>query len=160
MKRLVALLVPLAACGSGSAPARKAEAPREAAAPAPPVVRPATTEAELAGGGDAAAALGHYYKLIESGDYEGAAGLRSGGTVDAARLADNFKAYRSYHAQIGAPSRPVAAGGWLYVEVPVMITGSFRGGKAFGSTGSVTLRRAAARGATPADRQWRVYTGG
>jgi hypothetical protein len=36
-----------------------------------------------------------------------------------------------------------------------MITGRFVGGKPFGSTGSVTPRRAR----SGADRSWRIYTG-
>jgi hypothetical protein len=54
----------------------------------------------------------------------------------------------------------VAAGGWSFVEVPVMITGTLKGGKGFGSTGSVSLRRAAgAPEATPAQKEWHIYTG-
>ena len=78
----------------------------------------------------------------------------------AARLTANFDAYRSYRADVGAPSRPVEAGGWQYVEVPVMITGAFKGGKPFASAGSVTLRRAvAARDAAPAEKRWHIHTG-
>jgi hypothetical protein len=161
MKPLVRLLLlaALASCGSEPAPPLpKAEEPRNAA-PAPPAALPVEKAETPAASGDAAEVLRRYYALIEAGDYEEASRLRSRGTADARRLADNFKAYASYSAQVGAPSRPVEAGGWLYVEVPVMITGSFKGGKSFGSAGSVTLRRAAS-GRPAGDRQWRIYTGG
>jgi hypothetical protein len=81
--------------------------------------------------------------------------LRSGGGADRERFAANFRAYEAYQAQPGAPTQPVAQGDFEFVEVPVMITGRFVGGKPFGSTGSVTLRRAR----TGADRSWRIYTG-
>ena len=43
---------------------------------------------------------------------------------------------------VGTPSRArLEADGMAYVEVPVMITGRFLGGKPFGSTDSVTVRR-------------------
>jgi hypothetical protein len=44
--------------------------------------------------------------------------------------------------------------------VPVMTTGRFLGGKPFGSSGSVTLRRPApGTDAPPRERGWRIYTG-
>lgn len=147
MKRL-ALLLPLAllACHKPGPPAAKEPEPRRVE-PAPPP----RSEA----GDSAAAALGRYYSLIEAGHYDDAYALRSGGGADRERFAANFRAYESYQAQAGAPSQPVAQGDFEYVEVPVMITGRFVGGKPFGSTGSVTLRRAR----TGADREWRIYTG-
>ena len=51
-------------------------------------------------------------------------------------------------------SRPRA---WAYVEVPVMIRGTFNGGKAFSSAGSVTVRKATS--GPEAGRGWRIYTG-
>lgn len=149
------LLAPLllAACE------RKAPAPpaKQRAGPvttrAAPVADPGPTQGEDAAG-DAAATLRTYYARIEAGDYGAAWGLR---TADAGltreRFAANFAAYESYRAVVGAPSLPVAAGDWDYVEVPVMITGRLRGGRPFGSSGSVTLRRPHAGGA------WRIYTG-
>jgi hypothetical protein len=73
--------------------------------------------------------------------------------IDRERFAANFKAYESYRAQAGTPSVPVRAGHWDYVEVPVMITGRLRGGRAFSNGGSVTLRRAH----DGPDRAWRIY---
>ena len=76
------------------------------------------------------------------------------------RFLENFKAYESYRATVGAPAGIAEAEGWQYVEVPVMIYGRFRGGKGFGNSGSVTLRRAAgAKSATARERGWHIYTG-
>lgn len=146
MKR-TALLLPLLlhACGK-PAPQPKQHEPERRTEPAPP----RRSEA----GDSAAAALGRYYSLIEAGRYDDAYAMRSGGAVDRERFAANFRAYESYHAQAGAPSQAAVQGDFEYVEVPVMITGRFVGGKAFGSAGRVTLRRAR-RGA---DTAWKIYT--
>jgi hypothetical protein len=119
--------------------------PREQPAPAPEQRNAA---------GDAASSLSRYYALIEQGDYDGAWAMRAGEPrIDRERFAANFKAYESYRAQAGTPSVPVRAGHWDYVEVPVMITGRLRGGRAFSNGGSVTLRRAH----DGPDRAWRIY---
>jgi hypothetical protein len=113
---------------------------------------PAAKQGEAAT--DAASTLARYYSFIERGDYAGAWDLRAGEPrIDRDRFAANFKAYESYRAQVGAPSLPVRAGAWDYVEVPVMITGRLRGGRAFSNGGSVTLRRAH----DAPDRAWRIY---
>jgi hypothetical protein len=145
VKRL-AFLIPLAlaACEKPAPPPPHKAEPRTEPAPPP------RTQA----GDDAATALRRYYDRIEAGDYDAAYAMRSGGGVDRERFAANFRAYEAYHAQAGAPSQPVAQGDYEYVEVPVMITGRFVGGKPFGSAGRVTLRRA--RGG--ADTAWKIYT--
>ncbi|HEX2764688.1 MAG TPA: hypothetical protein VHM92_12710 [Allosphingosinicella sp.] len=158
MKRALLLTSILtAACGSDPAP--QAPEPKRFARVAAPELRPPReTEEERESGEDAAAVLRRYYERIERGDYAAAWAMRGGEDDEAARrrFADNFRAYERYHAEIGTPSVPASADGYQYVEVPVMITGAFRGGKSFGSTGSVTLRRA-----TSADGSgWRIYTGG
>ena len=131
--------------------------PQAPSAPPQPNAQPASDDAS-----GAADMLRHYFALIETGRYADAWRMRDGGgrDIDAAQFAAHFKAYQSYHSQVGAPSRPVASQGWIWVEVPVMTTGNFLGGKPFGSTGSVTVRRPASGAAAPPDQQgWRIYTG-
>jgi len=124
--------------------------------PAPTSERAAPDAKSRDDSADAASVLGRYYALIERGDYGGAWSMRSGAAgLDRDRFAANFKSYETYQAQVGAPSLPVAAGGFDFVEVPVMITGRLRGGRAFSNGGSVTLRRAH----DGPDRAWRIYTG-
>jgi hypothetical protein len=104
--------------------------------------------------------LRRYYGHIEAGRYAEAWAMRGGKPEGGDAFARNFAAYQSYRVTVGEPSQPVAAGGWSFVEVPVMITGTLKGGKGFGSTGSVSLRRAAgAPEATPAQKEWHIYTG-
>src|SRR3954467_12254172 len=163
MRRFL-LLLPfvLAACGreTPAPPAEQAkqkQAAQSDARPAP-VAEPAEAKREADGAADV---LRHYYALIESGRYDDAWAMRTSGRgTDAAQFAAHFKAYARYHSAVGVPSEPVASQGWVYVEVPVMTTGAFLGGKPFGSAGSVTLRRPApGTDAPPAQRGWRIYTG-
>lgn len=153
----------LAACGE-SAPPPPREEPRPTEArpefKPPPVAPEAPSEAPPQSA-DAAAVLKRYYALIEAGDYVAAWGMRSGEKAGFDRFSANFDAYEQYRAVVGEPSRPVRSGGWYHVEVPVMITGRMRGGKPFGSTGSVSLRRAAPgnEGARPEQMEWHIYTG-
>jgi len=138
-----------------AAPARNNASQAQAPAPQP------GAQSASAGAAGAADLLRRYYALIEGGKYDEAWRMRSGGRgIDETQFAAHFKAYQSYHPQVGTPSRPVTDQGWIWVEVPVMTTGTFLGGKPFGSAGSVTLRRPAPGAAAPDnERGWRIYTG-
>jgi hypothetical protein len=155
MRLVLPILVPLAlaACERKSAPpVRPSPRPASVAAPAPIPMQAAIPAAVHIDSG-AAAVLRLYYRRIEAGDYRAAWRMRAASRLDEGRFAANFRPYRSYHADIGPPSRPVAAGGWIYVEVPVMITGRLRAGKSFGSAGSVTMRR------REGGDGWAIYAG-
>ncbi|HEX5181738.1 MAG TPA: hypothetical protein VFW19_01175 [Allosphingosinicella sp.] len=165
MRRRLALaaLLLAAACRREAPP----PPPREQAAPAP-LAQPAAarqetqaTQGDMADAAGAADLLRHYYALIEAGRYAEAWKLRGNGRdVDETQFAAHFRSYESYHSQVGAPSRPVASQGWIWVEVPVMTTGRLRGGKPLGSAGSITLRRPRPGIKAPAkERGWRIYTG-
>ncbi|MGZ9063678.1 MAG: hypothetical protein ACXW2K_17505 [Allosphingosinicella sp.] len=150
----------LAACGDApETPEQSRQRGKVEQPPMPELEPPVETAQDREDSGDAAATLKRYYARIESGDYDSAWAMRSGEAGDEARrrFADNFKAYASYQADVGTPSEPVEAQGWAYVEVPVMIRGTFRGGKPFTSAGSVTVRRAT--GGPEAGGDWRIYTG-
>ncbi len=158
---LAASLLASACEGEPSAPEppkAKAPAAQAATAPAPEpkqVVEERPTSAAAAEGQGAAQVLQTYYALIEAGKYAEAYALREPRAgVTPERFADNFERYAEHSATIGAPSEPVQAGGWLYVEVPVHTYGAMKGGKPFGSGGTVTLRRRATGG------EWRLYTKG
>jgi hypothetical protein len=159
---LLALLIP-GAChrGADAPPAEKSRQAQSGQSTAPRSAPAPESEAAKDEAAGAADVLRHYYALIEAGRYDDAWAMRTSGRgTDAAQFAAHFKAYESYHSQVGAPSEPVASQGWTYVEVPVMTTGRFLGGKPFGSSGSVSLRRPAAGTDAPsAERGWRIYTG-
>lgn len=160
MKRTVlTCLLLLAACGRDPEEARQADNLAKAAQPPMPELEPPLpTAQDREDSGDAATTLKRYYARIEAGDYDAAWAMRSGERSEGARrrFAENFRAYRSYNADVGTPSEPVTADGFAYVEVPVMIRGTFRGGKPFASAGSVTVRRATTG---DGDRGWHIYTG-
>ena len=165
MRRIVLFLafLPLAACGDEApAPAPEREAAKRPLPElAPPPLAPEKPSDAPPRGEDAAAVLKRYYALIEAGDYVAAWTMRTGDKAGLDRFSANFDAYEQYRAVDGEPSRPVRAGGWYHVEVPVMITGQMRGGEPFGSTGSVSLRRAAPGNtqASPQQMDWHIYTG-
>ena len=147
----------LAACGSGSEAPQDASQREKAAQLPTPELQPPETDRDREDSGDAAEALKRYYSRIQSGDYDSAWEMRSGESGDEARkrFADNFRAYDTYQADVGTPSEPVESNGWAYVEVPVMIRGTFKGGKPFSSAGSVTVRKSTSAGG----EGWRIYTG-
>jgi len=156
----VALVLLLAACGGDSETPRQNQQREQAAGPPMPELEPPVeTAQDREDSGDAAATLKLYYARIEAGRYDSAWAMRSGeaGGEAQRRFADNFKAYATYQADVGTPSEPVQAQGWAYVEVPVMIRGTFRGGKPFSSAGSVTVRKATS--GPEAGGGWRIYTG-
>lgn len=161
MKRatLCSLLL-LAACGSErETPEQSRQRQKIEQPPMPELDPPAETPEDREASGNAAEALRKYYARIQAGDYDSAWAMRSGEAGDEARrrFAANFAAYESYEADVGTPSEPVEAQGWAYVEVPVMIRGTFRGGKPFSSAGSVTVRKAVS--GPEAGQGWRLYTG-
>jgi hypothetical protein len=161
MRRLWPLLALLLspACGSDSKPAADANRQADEAPPAKPAQAPPAEPAEVEQqGDDAAVLLRRYYDLIEAGDYDAAWRMRGRGDEGAEAFARNFAAYERYRVTLGPATRPVEANGWLYVEVPIQITGRMKGGKPFGSVGSVTMRRPAP-GAGRGAEGWRIYTG-
>lgn len=166
MRRLLPCLAFLVAgCGEANAPPSRAPAEPRAETPPEPAPPPEGKEAPAAGpsdtGEDAAATLRRYYAMIEAGDYERAWAMRDGDRAGLDRFRANFEAYETYRATVGEPSEPVTAGGWIWVEVPVMVTGRKRSGEPAGTVGSVSLRRAgpANAAATPDQRRWHIFTG-
>lgn len=157
--RALLLLMCLAACGEAEPEAPPPKPKPRLQAPAAPAPAPGPAAVEEAGE-DARAMLRRYYGHIEAGRYAEAWAMRGGKREGAEAFARNFAAYQSYRVTVGEPSQPVSAGGWSFVEVPVMITGMLKNGKGFGSAGSISLRRAAgAPGATAAQSEWHIYTG-
>jgi hypothetical protein len=103
-----------------------------------------------------------YFADLEAGRYAKAwrrlgPGGRIGWAGEAA-FARAFKAYRSYHAQVGAPGAIEGAAGSLYVEVPVQVYGRRASGQEVHDRGGVTLRRVNdVPGSTAEQRSWRIF---
>jgi hypothetical protein len=160
MRTLALLAVPLllASCGDDPQPVREPEqgAPATRQASPAPAVEPSQAARPEEGKG-AASVLRRYYDLIEAGDYGAAWRMRGEPEEGAAAFARNFAAYERYRVTLGAPTRPVGRDGWLYAEVPIQIEGAMKGGRPFGSAGSVTMRRADGADAPPGQRGWHIY---
>ena len=164
MRRTFLLLVlALVGCGRDE-PAPPSEKPKaRPLAPAPPP-RAATplprSERDDVQVGDASAVLRRYYDHIEAGRFREAWAMRSDREEGLERFRQNFAAYDRYQVTLGRPTEPVEAGGWTYVEVPIQILGTLKGGKGFGSVGNITMRRATGvANATEAQKAWHIYTG-
>ena len=156
------------ACGgeepsSNSPPATnaaRAEAPAQAPRGDPSPENTPTPTPNNREGRDAAAVLRLYYDHIEAGRIREAWAMRSASREGYDRFERNFAAYDRYKVSLGPATQPVAAGGWVYVEVPIQIFGTMKGGKGFGSVGNVTMRKAVDMpGATARERAWHIYTG-
>jgi hypothetical protein len=110
----------------------------------------------------AAQVIRDYYNAIEDHRYREAYDLwESGGTASG----KSFVAFLNGWAQVigieattGAPGPIGAAAGSRYVDVPVRVVAKIRGGATEVTTGSYRLRRTVVDGATPDQRQWRIYS--
>jgi hypothetical protein len=103
-----------------------------------------------------------YFAELEGGHYDRAWRLLGpGGRIgwkDEAAFARAFKAYQSYHAQVGAPGPIEGAAGSLYVDVPVQVYGRRVSGEEAHDRGTATLRRVNdVPGSTPEQRSWRIF---
>ena len=155
------LILAIAGCSRGEPAAEPSNRNQTtAAAPRPTEASPAAGKmARRDEGKGAIAVLRRYYDHIEAGRYREAWAMRSASDDGLERFAQNFAAYDRYQVTLGHPTEPAEAGGWSYVEVPIQILGTLKGGKGFGSVGSITMRRATTAKASPAQRDWHIYTG-
>lgn len=147
--RILAPLLLLASCGGPDDAERAVNSKAVRTGPqAPPRV---PTAAEIAEMESAAAALRAYYGHIARGDYRAAWALREQRPgLDYRAFSRSFAVYADYHADIGQPSFPAEAHGYVWVDAPVQIWGLQRNGRRFGSVGRVMLKRRAG------SRQWKV----
>lgn len=135
-------LILLAGCGGAEDALAPGNAGNAAVAPAAPERVPSA--AEIADMQAAAAALRAYYGAIRRGDYRAAWALREQRPgLDYARFAASFDIYADYNADVGTPSYPSEAEGWVWVDAPVQTWGRRKDGERFGSVGRVLLKRRA-----------------
>ena len=163
MRRALLLILFIATgCGRDDQAPDAESTRRNALVPAspPPAARavpPSRQDREETDG--AATVLRRYYDHIEAGEYREAWAMRSASEEGLDRFQRNFAAYDRYQVTLGHPRGAVAAKGWSYVEVPIQILGTLKGGMGFGSVGSITMRRATSAAAEARQRQWHIYTG-
>lgn len=104
-----------------------------------------------------------YYALVESGRYTDAYKFWSDGGrasgKSAADFADSFDAFKSYHANIGAPGDMEGAAGSSYVDVPVQLYGRKADGSQYHELRTATLRRVNdVPGSTAEQRKWHIVS--
>lgn len=140
--RALLLVLLLAACGGPDAATAPPAANHAAAEPVQPPRVP--TAAERADMEAATATLRSYYDALGRGDHRAAWRLREqrpGLSFEA--FAASFDVYETYRADIGTPSFPGEAGGFVWIDAPVQLWGRRRDGRPFGTVGRVMLRRPA-----------------
>ncbi|HEX8644960.1 MAG TPA: hypothetical protein VF702_13705 [Allosphingosinicella sp.] len=147
--RLIASFLLLAGCGAPDD--AKHPAANEAGGAAPAAAPRVPNAAEIADMDSAAAALRNYYAHIARRDYRAAWALRERRPgLDFEAFARSFALYADYHADVGQPSFPAAADGFVWIDAPVQIWGRQHDGERFGSVGRVMLKRPAG------SRVWKV----
>ncbi|RYD65760.1 MAG: hypothetical protein EOP58_06835 [Sphingomonadales bacterium] len=103
-----------------------------------------------------------YYALIGERKYADAwalwedVGKASG--MSAQAFTASFDKYAAYNAQVGSPGAVDAGAGQRFVTVPVQINGKLKTGALVSMTGSVTLHRTVADGASVEQKSWRIRT--
>jgi hypothetical protein len=140
--RAFPLLILLAGCGAAEEAQPLGNSGNAAAEPAEPEHVP--TAAEIADMEAAAATLRAYYGAIGRKDYAAAWALREQRPgLDYDRFARSFDIYADYKADVGTPSYPSEAEGWVWIDAPVQTWGRRKDGERFGSVGRVLLKRRA-----------------
>ena len=109
----------------------------------------------------AAAVLDAYYEAINQKEYSRAYALwASNGEASGKTLAQftaGFAETYSASLVLGQPGPIGAAAGSRYIEIPVTIDARLSDGTEQHFSGTYTLRRSVADGATADQRQWRIY---
>jgi hypothetical protein len=110
----------------------------------------------------ALAVLNAYYDAINRKDYPrayslwGSNGEASGKTL--AQFSSGFARTESVELTLGEPGAIEGAAGSRYIEIPVTMNARLSDGTNQHFSGTYTLRRSVVDGATPEQRQWRIYT--
>jgi hypothetical protein len=153
---LAAALLVSACRGRDSTPgADTVIAGRHDAVPPPP------PNAELSPA-DAADVIRRYYAAIDAHDFRSAYALWASNGEASKQTFEQFVAgfdsTRRVSVDAGAPGRVEGAAGSRYVTIPVTVRAETTTGREQRFVGSYTLRRSVVDGATPDQRQWRIYS--
>lgn len=127
-----------------------------------PASTPASTSPHVDSVGDPVAAVRDYYAAIRAHDFlrayrmwasSGERNVRSYAQFEA-----GFDSTESVDVKTGTPGRVEGAAGSRYVTVPVEIDSRLRDGTRQKFSGTYTLRRAVAPGASAAQHRWHLYS--
>lgn len=126
---------------------------------APPVV--AASEIPDSGKTPAAAkkVVEAYFTALSERRYPYAYRMFPGSGISASAFAASYAKYRTFKATVGAPGNTEGGAGSIYVEIPVVVTGTLRSGGPFRLEGPVSLRRVNdVDGATEAQLRWHIFS--
>ena len=133
--------------------------PRPSPSP-PPATAPSVPDSEKTPAA-AKTVVEAYFKALAERRYAAAYRLYPASGMSAAEFAASYAKYRTFNASVGTPGDTEGGAGSIYIEIPVVVTGTLRTGGPFRLEGPVSLRRVNdVDGATEAQLRWHIFATG
>ena len=100
-----------------------------------------------------------YFAALSERRYADAYRIFPGSGMSATEFAASYAKYRTFKAAVGVPGDTESGAGSIYIEIPVVVTGTLKEGGTFRMEGPVALRRVNdVDGATPAQLRWHIFS--
>ena len=100
-----------------------------------------------------------YFAALSERHYADAYRMFPGSGMSASAFAASYAKYRTFKATVGVPGDTEGGAGSIYVEIPVVVTGTLKDDGPFRLEGPVALRRVNdVDGATPAQLRWHIFS--
>ena len=100
-----------------------------------------------------------YFAALSERRYAEAYRMFPGSGMSANAFAASYAKYRTFKATVGVPGDTEGGAGSIYVEIPVVVTGTLKDDGPFRLEGPVALRRVNdVDGATPAQLRWHIFS--
>ena len=100
-----------------------------------------------------------YFAALSERHYADAYRMFPGSGMSASAFAASHAKYRTFKATVGVPGDTEGGAGSIYIEIPVVVTGTLKEGRPFRMEGPVALRRVNdVDGATPAQLRWHIFS--
>jgi len=126
-----------------------------APSPAPPPAVPDSDKTPAA----AKQVVEAYFAALAERRYADAYRMFPGSGMSATAFAESYAKYRTFKTTVGVPGDTEGGAGSIYIEIPVVVTGTLRSGGPFRLEGPVALRRVNdVDGATPAQLRWHIFS--
>ena len=100
-----------------------------------------------------------YFAALSERRYADAYRMFPGSGMSASAFAASYAKYRTFKATVGVPGDTEGGAGSIYIEIPVVVTGTLRDGGPFRMEGPIALRRVNdVDGASPAQLRWHIFS--
>ena len=130
-------------------------APNTADSPPPPPAIPDSDKTPAA----AKKMVEAYFTALSERRYADAYRMFPRSGMSATEFAASYAKYRTFKATIGVPGDTEGGAGSIYIEIPVVVTGTLQAGGPFRMEGPVALRRVNdVDGASPAQLRWHIFS--